>query len=52
MLAQLYRFDDDDGQALVEYALILFLVAVVCVSALNTLGTEVSGILSKIGSDL
>jgi pilus assembly protein Flp/PilA len=52
MLAQVHLFDDEEGQALVEYALILLLVAIVCVSALNALGTEVSGVLSKIGSDL
>jgi pilus assembly protein Flp/PilA len=39
------RFDElksrEDGQALVEYGLILALVAVVCIGALTLLGTSV-----------
>jgi len=34
--------DDEDGQALVEYALILGLVSMVCVGALSLIGTSVS----------
>ena len=45
LLANLKR---EDGQALVEYALILFLIAVVCIGVLTLLGTGVSTTLSSI----
>jgi Flp pilus assembly pilin Flp len=38
----------EEGQALVEYALILFLIAVVSITVLSTLGTQVSGTLQSI----
>jgi Flp pilus assembly pilin Flp len=38
----------DEGQALVEYALILFLIAVVSITVLSTLGTKVSATLQSI----
>jgi pilus assembly protein Flp/PilA len=38
---------DDHGQGLAEYGLILGLVAVVCVTATQTLGTKVSATLDK-----
>jgi pilus assembly protein Flp/PilA len=38
----------EEGQALVEYALILFLIAVVSITVLSTLGTKVSGTLQSI----
>lgn len=44
--------DGEDGQAMVEYALILALVSVAAVGILSTLGTSVSSIFSKINSDL
>lgn len=49
-LAQLR--DRDDGQALVEYALLLALIAVVSIAVLTVLGTQVSHIFSKISNDL
>ncbi len=39
----------EDGQALVEYALILGLIAVLAIGALTLLGTNVTSILSSIG---
>jgi len=42
----------EEGQALVEYALILSLIAVVCIGALTALGVGVSGILSQIAGNL
>ena len=39
---------DDDGQALVEYALILALIAVVCTLALGSIGTNVAAILEAV----
>ena len=41
---------DDEGQGLAEYALILALIAIVAIIALIFLGTQVSGILSTVGS--
>jgi pilus assembly protein Flp/PilA len=45
------RFEElrsEEGQALVEYALILALIAVVCIAALTTLGLNVQGALNSI----
>jgi pilus assembly protein Flp/PilA len=44
--------DREDGQAMVEYALILALVSVAAVAILQTLGGSVSSIFAKINSDL
>ena len=43
---------DEDGQGLAEYALILALIAIVAIIALIFLGTQVSGILSTVGSSV
>ncbi len=40
--------NDEEGQALTEYGLILALIAVVCILALTTLGLNVQGILNQI----
>lgn len=40
----------DEGQGLAEYALILALIAIVAIFALTFLGTQISSILSYIGS--
>jgi pilus assembly protein Flp/PilA len=42
----------EEGQALVEYALILSLIAVVCITALTTLGGNVNNILNTIANAL
>ncbi|HMI99082.1 MAG TPA: Flp family type IVb pilin [Gaiellaceae bacterium] len=44
------RIRREDGQALAEYALILALVAVVCIGALTVLGTSISAQLSAIST--
>jgi Flp pilus assembly pilin Flp len=44
--------DDEGGQGLAEYALILALIAIVAIVALIFLGTQISGILSKTGVSL
>jgi len=41
---------DESGQALTEYALILFLVSVLAFGALSLLGVKLSTMLSDIGS--
>jgi pilus assembly protein Flp/PilA len=42
----------EEGQALVEYALILSLIAVVCIGALTLLGANVNNILNAIAAAL
>lgn len=42
--------DDDRGASLVEYALLLALLAVVCIAALTALGGTTSGSYSEITS--
>ena len=44
--------DDEDGQGLAEYALILALIAIVAIVALIFLGGQVSDKLSKIGTSM
>ena len=44
--------DGEEGQAMVEYALILALVSVAAVGILSLLGTSVSSIFNEINSDL
>jgi pilus assembly protein Flp/PilA len=44
--------DREEGQALVEYALLLALIAVVSITVLTVLGTKVSHIFSNISHDL
>jgi pilus assembly protein Flp/PilA len=42
----------EEGQALVEYALILSLIAIFCVGALTLLGQNVNNILNTIANGL
>ena len=44
--------DDEDGQGLAEYALILALIAIVAIVALIFLGSQISDKLSVIGNSL
>ena len=44
--------DDEEGQGLAEYALILALIAIVAIIALIFLGGQVSTILSTVGSSV
>jgi pilus assembly protein Flp/PilA len=46
------RRDDEHGQGLAEYALILALIAVIAIAALVFLGTRISEILSTIGANI
>ena len=41
----------EEGQALVEYALILFLVSIVSLSILSVLGGHVSSLYSRVTAD-
>jgi Flp pilus assembly pilin Flp len=42
----------EDGQAMVEYALLLFLIAVVSVVILGVLGTKVSSVFNQVVNDI
>jgi pilus assembly protein Flp/PilA len=44
--------NDDEGQGLAEYALILALIAIVAIIALIFLGGQVSGILNTVGKSV
>jgi pilus assembly protein Flp/PilA len=46
------RLAREEGQALVEYALILALIAVVAIAALTLLGGNVTSILSNIATTI
>ena len=46
------KFQDEDGQALAEYGLILGLIAVVCIVALGAIGLAISGHLDTISNAL
>jgi len=43
---------DEEGQGLAEYALILALIAIVAILALIFLGSQISSILSTVGSSI
>ena len=45
-------FAKEEGQGLVEYALILVLIAIVVIGILTLLGNRVSTVFSQIGSGL
>jgi Flp pilus assembly pilin Flp len=42
----------EEGQGLVEYALILFFIAVVAIAALTFLGSDISSLLSNVANAL
>lgn len=53
MLNSLKRFwQEESGQGLVEYALILFLIAIVVIVALTTLGKKTNNVLTNVGKAL
>ena len=53
MLNSLKRFwQEESGQGLVEYALILFLIAIVVIVALTTLGKKTNNVLTNVGAAL
>ncbi len=46
------KMKDEEGQGLVEYALIIVLVSIAAVITLGTLGTTVSGVFTTITGNL
>ncbi len=51
-VAKLQTMQDEEGQGLAEYGLILALIAVVCIAALTLMGTQVSATLQKVNAGL
>jgi Flp pilus assembly pilin Flp len=51
-LVQRTNLERDEGQALVEYALILAMISVVTIAVLQALGVDVSKILDKVSTSL
>jgi pilus assembly protein Flp/PilA len=49
---QLAKMRAEEGQALVEYALIVSLIAVVAIAALTLTGTSIRGMLTNIANDV
>ena len=43
---------NDEGQDLLEYALLVALIAIVCIIAITTTGTNVEAIFTRIGEEL
>ena len=43
---------NDEGQDLLEYALLVALIAIVCIIAITTTGTNVEAIFTRIGDEL
>jgi Flp pilus assembly pilin Flp len=41
-----------EGQALIEYALIISLIALVAIAALQTVGTNIKGVLNTIAGEI
>ena len=52
LVAFMTRLKKKDGQALVEYALILALIAIVVIVALHFLGGAVNNTLSNVGQNI
>ncbi|MGE5572158.1 MAG: Flp family type IVb pilin [Bacteroidota bacterium] len=53
MMALLKRlFYEEDGQSMVEYGLIIALIAVVVIVVLTTMGQRLSTLFSKVNSEL
>ena len=46
------RLHDEDGASLVEYALLLALIFVVCIAAITLLGNNTGNVLSRAGGSI
>ena len=51
-LISFFHRDDEDGQGLAEYALILALIAIIAIIALIFLGGQVQTLLSNVGNSI
>lgn len=51
-VAKIQTMQDEEGQGLAEYGLILALIAVICIGALKLLGTNISGALNTVAGSI
>ena len=51
-VAKLQTMQDEEGQGLAEYGLILALIAVICIGALRLLGTNISAALNQVAGSI
>ncbi len=51
-VAKLQTMQDEEGQGLAEYGLILALIAVICIAALRLLGTNISAALNQVAGSI
>ncbi len=49
---RLHNEDRDKGATLVEYGLLVGLIAIVCIAAITLLGTNISNMFNRIGTNL
>ena len=47
-----FLFDEESGQGMVEYGLILALIAVACIAAFVTLGGKINGKIGEVSDGL
>lgn len=47
-----FLFNEESGQGMVEYGLILALVAIIAIGALKIVGDKVNGTFTKVGESL
>jgi Flp pilus assembly pilin Flp len=52
LVATHMRLSHDGGQAIVEYALVLALIAIVSIAALKALGLDISNLLDETSSQM
>lgn len=52
LVAAQIRIVREDGQAIVEYALVLALIAIVSIAALKALGLDISNLLDETSSQM
>lgn len=52
LMVKMATFKNDTGASMVEYALLVVLIAIVAITAVTLAGKEVSGTFSEIGSAL
>jgi len=46
------RFSGDDGATMVEYALMVALIAVICIAAVTLIGTNSNSKFSQVGNSI
>jgi pilus assembly protein Flp/PilA len=51
-LSMKQMLEQEDGQDMVEYALVISLISIVAVTGLHTLAGKITGVFSTIGADL